>query len=182
MKKIIYLLFSALAINGSVLAQKKASNIKGTPSPAVLIKPDLIFNQIPILINGANGIEAVAGIPGRVIIPLSLVIENIGNLTSKPCKVQLSLEWKGALSRAEVEGGRVEPYYNRVKKSETMELQAIEKGKLVLRTQNFTFASIPDEVWDKRVRLTAEIIYPDYNGEISRTNNYSERIEFDLKK
>ncbi|MBL0147058.1 MAG: hypothetical protein IPP48_16425 [Chitinophagaceae bacterium] len=85
-------------------------------------------------------------------------------------------------ARQSAEGNGAPRTFNRIVRSEICEIQAIEKGKDVLRNHAFVFSKFPEEAFGKRVKIIARIIYPDYNGEISRANNYSEAYEFDLVK
>jgi hypothetical protein len=147
------------------------------------ILPDLAFDLIPALSSGGNAYEAVAGIPDRIKIPLRFIVKNIGNATSKSCKVQLYIRYQGIRTFTEIEHGNVpEGSYNRMAISEPMELQAIEKGKDVLRNHAFVFTRFPEEAWGKRVKIEAEIINPGVNSEITKSNNSSTPFEFDLVK
>jgi hypothetical protein len=183
MKKLINLFFFICVIMSFCFAQKNTTTTATTPNSRIVkILPDLTFDLIPVLSSGGNGYEPVAGIPGRIKIPVRFIVKNIGNDISKTCKVQIEVQYQGARSFKEVEQGVPEGSYNRTAISETMELQPIEKGKDALRNHAFIFSKFPEEAWGKRVKLIAHIIYPVYNGEISTQNNYSNPYEFDLVK
>ncbi len=183
MKKLTLTLLVCMAT--FVVNAQKVKPITGVISPnsdIVKILPDLTFDLIPVLSSGGNGYEAVAGIPGRIKIPLRFIVKNIGNATSKPCKVETEIFYAGARTRVEIEQGTPEGAFNRTVRSEPMQLQAIEKNKDVLRNHAFIFSNFPEEAWGKRVKIITRIIYPTYNGEISSTNNVSNAYEFDLIK
>jgi hypothetical protein len=188
MKNLINLLLFISVNISFCFAQKKPTNtIIATPnSVAAKLLPDLIFSLIPVISSGGNGYEPVAGIPGRIKMPIRFIVKNIGNATSKPCKVEIELYYTGQLTAGEArnsgEGNGGSASFNRIVRSEICEIQAIEKGKDVLRNNAFVFSKFPEEAFGKRVKIIAHIIYPDYNGEISRVNNYSEAYEFDLIK
>jgi hypothetical protein len=189
MKKIFLFSFVLVCLIHSANAQKP-KNIAGTtitPNSGVAkLLPDLTFSLIPVISGGGNGYEPVAGISGRIKMPIRFIVKNIGNATSKPCKVEIELYYTGQLTAGEArqsaEGNGGPTSFNRITRSEICEIQAIEKGKDVLRNHAFVFTKFPEEAFGKRVKIIAHILYPDNNGEISKVNNYSEAYEFDLVK
>jgi hypothetical protein len=189
MKK-IFLFLSALfcTIQFAVAQKPKAMpGVSTSPNDRItLLLPDLTFSLVPVISSGGNGYQPVAGITGRIKMPIRFIVKNIGNATSKPCKVEIELYYTGQLTEGEArhsaEGNGAPRSFNRIVRSEICEIQAIEKGKDVLRNHAFVFSKFPEEAFGKRVKIIAHIIYPDYNGEISRANNYSEAYEFDLVK
>jgi hypothetical protein len=184
MKK-AFLIIIVVVITSNALAQKlktsSEASIKPVNSEAIL--PDLTFDLIPGLSGGGKAYEPVPGMPKRIKIPVRFIVKNIGNANSKPCKVLLLIRYQGIRTFAEIEHGNVsEGSYNRLVTSEPMQLQAIEKGKDVLKNHAFVFATFPEEAWGKRIKIEAEIINPGLNSEISKSNNSSTPFEFDLVK
>lgn len=189
MKKILLASVAFICISQLVKAQKPkaVTGITTTPGGGVAkLLPDLTFSLIPVISSGGNAYEPVAGIAGRIKMPIRFIVKNIGNATSKPCKVEIELYYTGQLTAGEArnaaEGNGTPASFNRIVRSEICEIQAIEKGKDLLRNHAFVFSKFPEEAFGKRVKLIAHIIYPDYSGEITRSNNYSEAYEFDLVK
>jgi hypothetical protein len=189
MKKALLVSFAFTCITYFANAQKPKAitGVAITPnSGAAKLLPDLTFSLIPVISSGGNGYEPVAGFAERIKMPIRFIVKNIGNAAAKPCKVEIELYYTGQLTAGEArqsgEGNGGPVSFNRIVRSEICEIQAIEKGKDVLRNHAFVFSKFPEEAFGKRVKLIAHIIYPDYNGEISRANNYSEAYEFDLVK
>lgn len=144
--------------------------------------PDLNILLVPKLTNGGTEViyQPVAGVPGRIKIPVDLIIKNIGFVTSKPCKVVLYARFQTPRSFSEVEHGVAEGAFNDLVISEPMPLLALAQGKDVLRKHLFVFNRFPNLQAGKKVRLFAEIIYPMTNGEITTTNNVSRTFEVSL--
>lgn len=144
--------------------------------------PDLNILLVPKLTNG--GTEAVyqpvAGVAGRIKIPVDVIIKNIGFATSKLCKVVLYARFQTPRSFSEVEHGVAEGAFNDLVISEPMPLLALEQGKDVLRKHSFVFNRFPNLATGKKVRLFAEIIYPVINGELTTNNNVSRTFEVSL--
>jgi hypothetical protein len=189
MKKTLLVSFAFISITHFTNAQKPKAitGVAVTPNGgAAKLLPDLTFSLIPVVSSGGNGYEPVAGIAGRIKMPIRFIVKNIGNAAAKPCKVEIELYYTGQLTAGEArnatEGNAGPGNFNRIVRSEICEIQTLEKGKDVLRNHAFVFSKFPEEAFGKRVKIIAHIIYPDYNGEISRVNNYSEAYEFDLVK
>ena len=186
MKKLLSITLFIICFISIAKAQKgklPTGVIITNPERKVVVSlPDLNILLIPKLTNG--GVDAiyepVAGVPGRIKIPVDMIIKNIGFATSTTCKVVLYARFQRTRSFSEVEHGVAEGAFNDLVISEPITLLALEQKKDVLRTHSFVFNRFPTLAPGKKVRLVAEIIYPTINGEITTTNNVSRTFEVNL--
>lgn len=170
----------------SVCVAQKPKKVTGATitanNGAAKLLPDLTFDLIPALAGGGNAYETVTGRPGAIKFPMSFIVKNIGNAVSKTFKVEVEILYQAPRTLVEVEQGVPAGAYNRGIRSEPVTVEAIEKGKDVLKNHAFIFPNFPEAAWGKRIRIIAHIVYPVYNGEILSSNNSSSPYEFDLVK
>ena len=174
----------ALATIANANAQKGNANTATINPISKLARnlPDLNILLIPRLTNGGDDAiyQPVAGIAGRVKIPVDIIIKNIGFASSKPCKVVLYAHYQRNRTFSEVEHGVAEGAFNDAAISEPMPLLALEQGKDVVRSQAFIFSRFPTLAPGKKVRLTAVISYPTGSAELEISNNTSRTFEVNL--
>ncbi|MBL0147059.1 MAG: hypothetical protein IPP48_16430 [Chitinophagaceae bacterium] len=78
MKKIFLLPFALFCITQFASAQKPKAIPGATISPnerITLLLPDLTFSLIPVISGGGNGYEPVAGIAGRIKMPIRFIVK-----------------------------------------------------------------------------------------------------------
>lgn len=181
MKKLM--LITSLLLGGlySANAQKgKVNDVVLNPNKAVVrVLPDLIFDLIPVIIGGGQGLGSASS---SINIPINFIVKNIGLASSKPCKVYAHLTYQRPRTRVEIEQGTAADAWLGFVISEPVALQAIINGKDALEKQNFVFTNIPEDAWGKRIRLSLKIEYGILNGEQSVKNNQSDFVEFTLTR
>ncbi|WP_143874507.1 hypothetical protein [Nostoc linckia] len=141
--------------------------------------PDLTFELIPVLVGAGNGVEKVEGIPGRINIPINFIVKNIGITTSKPTTVYAEYNFLGT----QRVGTDMRESVIHVR-SDVMPLQAIEPGKEVLRKQNFTFKTTPEQAYGKLLKLKLIIVVAGANNqnELLVSNNTSDELSVTIEK
>lgn len=139
--------------------------------------PDLTFELVPVLVGAGNGVEKVEGIPGRINIPINFIVKNIGLATSKPTTVYAEYSFLGT----QRVGTDMRESVIHVR-SDVMPLQAIEPGKEVLRKQNFTFKTTPEQAYGKPLKLRLIIVVAGSNNqnELLVGNNTSDEISLKI--
>jgi hypothetical protein len=184
MKKLLSIVMLMICFISFANAQKgKKDDVFNNPNnKAARILPDLNILLVPRLTNGGTEAvyEPVAGVSGRIKIPVNLIIKNVGFATSKPCKVVLYAHYQRNRTLSEIEHGVAEGAFNDAAVSEPMLLEALEQGKDIGRKHAFTFNRFPNLAPGKKVRLTAIIFYQPVNGELSNDNNKSREFEVSL--
>ena len=158
---------------------KKEDVFNNPNNKAARVLPDLNILLVPQLRNGGSEAvyQPVAGVPGRIKIPVNIIIKNVGFATSKPCKVFLYADYQRNRTSSEIDRGVAEGAFNEAAVSEPMLLEALPQGKEIGRKHAFTFNQFPNLAPGKKVRLTALIIYLPINGELSNDNNKSREFE-----
>lgn len=184
MKKLVSIVMLMICFISFANAQKgKKDDVFNNPNnKAARILPDLNILLVPRLTNGGTDAvyEPVSGVPGRIKIPVNIIIKNIGFATSNPCKVFLYADYQRNRTSSEIDRGIPEGAFNDAAVSEPMFLEALTQGKDIGRKHAFTFNRFPNLAPGKKVRLTAIIIYQPVNGELSNDNNKSREFEVGL--
>ncbi len=179
MKKLIIII--TLLISGLVSANaqkgKKTDVIVNPNVAASRALPDLTFEFIPVLVG--NGVEKVEGIPGRIMVPINFIVKNVGLVISKPTTVYAEYSYLGTQRVAyDIRESIIHI------KSDPMQLQAIEPGKEVLRRQNFTFKTTPEQAYGKLLKLKLIIVVAGSNNqnELLVSNNTSDELTITINK
>lgn len=182
MKKLLMILALLVGMLLSTHAQK--DKVK----PTVLVNlnksvsralPDLTFELVPVLVGAGNGIEKVEGIPGRINIPINFLVRNIGLAISKPTTVYAEYSFLGT----QRVGNDMKESIIHIR-SDVMPLQAIEPGKEVLRKQNFTFKTTPEQAYGKPLKLRLIIVVAGANNqnELLVGNNISDELRLMIER
>jgi hypothetical protein len=171
------LLFCGICTANAQKAKTK-TGVAGHPNVvASRALPDLTFELVPVLVG--NGVEKVAGIPGRITVPINFIVKNIGLTASKPTTVYAEYSYLGTQRVA----NDIRESIIHIK-SDPMQLQAIEPGKEVLRRQNFTFQTTPEQAYDKPLKLRLIIVVAGANNqnELLVSNNTSDDLTLTINK
>jgi hypothetical protein len=182
MKKLLMILALLVGMLLSTHAQK--DKVK----PTVLVNlnksvsralPDLTFELVPVLVGAGSGIEKVEGIPGRISIPINFIVKNIGLATSKLTTVYAEYSFLGT----QRVGNDMKESIIHIR-SDVMPLQAIEPGKEILRKQNFTFKTTPEQAYGKPLKLRLVIVVAGSNNqnELLVSNNTSDELSLKIEK
>lgn len=182
MKKLLMILALLVGVLLSANAQKdKVKNaVVGNPNKlASRALPDLTFELVPVLVGAGNGVEKVEGIPGRINIPINFIVKNIGLAISKPTSVYAEYSF---LCTQRVGNDMKESIIHI--RSDLMPLQAIEPGKEVLRKQNFTFKTTPEQAYGKPLKLRLIIVVAGANNqnELLVGNNISDELRLMIER
>lgn len=176
MKKLILII--SLLISGlcSANAQKgkPRTDVMANPNKVVArILPDLTFDLVPVLVGGSNSIQKVEGIPGRLKMTVNYIVKNIGFADSKPTSVYAEYSYMGTQRVAyDIRESIIHI------RSNPISLQAIEKGKDILRKDAFVFNTTPDQAYGKELKMRLVIVFTGTNNqnEISVANNSSDEL------
>ena len=182
MKKLFMILALIVGVLFSVHAQKdkvKPAVLRNPNKSVSRAFPDLTFELVPVLVGAGNGVEKVDGIPGRINIPINFMVKNIGLATSKPTTVYAEYSFLGT----QRVGNDMRESIIHVR-SDVMPLQTIEPGKEVLRKQNFTFKTTPEQAYGKPLKLRLVIVVAGSNNqnELLVSNNTSDELSIKIER
>ena len=158
----------------NVYAQKVNNNTGVVVNPNKAVSralTDLTFHLVPVLVGSGNGVEKLDDTSGRIKIPINFIVKNIGFTTSKPTTVYAEYSYLSSQGLISI-------------KSNPMILQAIEPGKEVLLKHQFIFKPIPEQAYNKplKLRLVITVNGANNNNELLITNNISDELSLKIDK
>ena len=97
MKKILIItsILCCVFINANAQKGKKTDVVVNPNVPAARALPDLVFDLVPVIVTGGEGVEKVPGTKRDVRMSINFIVKNIGMVNAKPSMVYAEYSYKG---------------------------------------------------------------------------------------